>query len=152
MPEGYLITKPDGTRHAVLKTNAMTEFLQMHNSICQDHERIKYVSMDEQKAESIIHTEGVMDNSYSPVPKVGVLQNVVKSQQQEIENLKAQLLEAQQVPTSDIEDSTKEELTVVKTLEKLNSLTTIEEIQELLVGEERGTVINAANKLIKKLS
>ena len=149
MPEGYLVTKPDGTRFAVLKSQAMTNHLQLHNSRCREDERYKYVVMDEVEAEAIIAREGVRDNSHSAVPKVGMLQSVVKSQQSEIEMLLAQIEQMKSAPKA---EPTPEPLNVVKTLALLETFTTVEEVKDLLVGEERATIINAANKLIKKLS
>ena len=153
MPEGYLVTKPNGDRYAVLKSKAMTNQLQLHNSRCREDERYKYVTMDEAEAEALIAREGVRDNSHSPIPKVMMQQNVIKSQQSEIEELRAQIEALSIVAKNAIaQEPVTEQLNVVKTLEKLNSLTTVDEVNELLVGEERATIINAANKLIKTLS
>ena len=148
MPEGYLVTHPDGTRHAVAKVRAMTDYLQVHNSRCKDDEKLKYVTMEYSEAIATIEREGVRDNSHSAVPKVGMLQSVVKSQQSEIEMLKAQIELLNQLKS----EPTLEPLNVVKTLALLETFTTVEQVKDLLVGEERATVINAANKLIKKLS
>ena len=73
---------------------------------------------------------------------------VVNSQQTEIEQLKAQLAAMQK----QTELPVVEQANVADTLEKLKTLTTKGEIEAFIVGEQRSTILKAANLQLSKLA
>jgi hypothetical protein len=152
MPEYILITDPDGTNRTVQKTQRNVNFIARLNEVEVEAKRLKIgkTFASEQEANDYI-AENKVTIGHSPVAAVGTLKNVVKEQQSEIDALKAQIqkMAQAQAPSATAQA---EQPNVVKTLEKLKALTTVEEIEQMLVGEERSTIINEGKKLIKKLS
>ena len=155
--EYILVTDPDGTNRAVQKTQKTVNFIARLNEVEVEAKRLKIGRTFASEAEA---NEFIANNKvtigHSPVQAVGTLKNVVKEQQSEIEALKAQIqkmaqAQATAVPHLDVEEL-EPQMNVVKTLEKLKTLTTVEEVRELLIGEERSTIIREGNALIKRLS
>jgi len=160
MPVVYLITDPDGTRRVAPKTEKTLNFLQKHNALQGEDKRYKWEEYpNDEAAEEFIHKNGSRDNQHSPIPKVAMLSSLVKDQQSEIEQLKALLAASESKKNNPVpqisgpgeEDTDKTTLSVVDTLEKLKTLKTEKQINALIEGETRKTILDAAEKSLLKI-
>lgn len=136
----YLITEKNGLRRVVRKTAQMRAYLNDYNM--QNHDnQVKWVEMTEDEAVNEIKNNGqylqVRDH------RVEAISKVLSEKDAEIEALKAQL-----AATTNI----KQLEPAFEVIAKINSAKTIEQVNELIAGDTRKTVLDAAEKAKLKLT
>lgn len=154
MPQVYLVTKADGTRHVTTQNNAKLKFLERQNVLLKPEEKLKWVSMDKAEALQLIKTKGFIDPNHSNVPKVNILQKQVSEKDNEIAQLRALLAEKENEVKAPviIDVGEKEQLNGTQTIELINNAKSVTEIDFIIDGDTRTTVINAANKAKSKIN
>ncbi len=162
MPEYLLVTDPDGTNRIVEKTKKILSFIDKQNETQGEYQRRKkgQTFENEQLATAYL-IEHPRDNQYSPIPKVGILQNQnadLKNENDRLKELVAKLQagssQSQNAPyiPGSTSQSTVSQMNVVDTLAKIRTLESTAEIALLIKGDTRQTVIDAANAKIKSLT
>ena len=150
MAEYVILTDSNGTRRVVLKSNRTMQFIQKNNAVQGQENKftIGETFPNEELANKFV-ADNQYDNEHNQTQKEALYKGVVKSQKTEIEQLKAQI---QSMSMKSESEAPQPLVNVADTLLILKDLKTIKEVNKLLEGEERATIINAANKLITKLS
>lgn len=145
MAEYLILTDPNGTNRTVMKSKRMLEYLHSHNATNGQENTIKIGQTfpSEEEANAYVAANPV-DNSHSTNPRETMYKTLATEQQSEIDRLKALLAEAEAAKASPEQSAAPSLLNVPKTLELLKTLTSKEEIENILVGETRTTIINAA--------
>lgn len=153
MPEFILLTDPDGTNRIVPKTPKMINFIDKVNAGEVENKQIKKgITFPSEEAGNAYLSENPKVHGHSPIAKVGMLQNIVKDQQDEIAQLKAALAaKSQEKQSTPPPPADNEPIGVRETLALIPTLKTVAELESLLVNEERKTVVEAVNKAITKL-
>lgn len=158
----HLVTLADGMRQVVPITRTSAEFLTSQNDQKAEGQKMKWTDMTFGEAEAIIKEKGVIDNDYSPIPLVGKLKEALNDKDDEIAELRRQLneqtlLNKEAPPIVDAKASeagkTAEGATKAADLiEQIGKAKTVQEIDFIIDGEERVTVLQAAEAAKKKIA
>ena len=147
--EGYLITHPDGQRVAIPKIATTTRYLQKVNAVEKEDKKIKYVIFpSEDAAIDYIVENGQFEIGYSSIPRVASLQGVVKEQQSEIDFLRSEIDRLNE-KKGDVAPLVF--ITAPEVIAKVLSASTITEVEEIINGDTRKTVIDAGELAKKRL-
>lgn len=139
MAKVLMITKPDSTIHVV--PLAIKNFWDAHNNRSKPQDRVKMEVIDEKEVEDLPTHDPNYLNPTEAVEAVDTLKKENAEKDAEIEKLRKQLAQQANPPIAKAED----------VITKINWATTVETIEDLVKGDERKTVKDAADKKIAAL-
>jgi hypothetical protein len=147
------ITKADKTVHVVPMVNKA--FYQAYNNRQPVSKKWKVEEIDEEDAKNLPFIDESHTSPLEAVQKVSKLQASLADKDAEIEALKAQLA-SKSGASPDADDSTGTAETPTQTatdkIALINAATTVEQVQALLEGEQRSTVLKAGAKKVSTLT